>query len=457
MMTLQTLADLTDGVLQGRNVSFDGVQIDSRRMQPGELFVAVRGERLDGHDFVADAGNREAAAALVSQPAGTMVPEVRVADTTIALGQLAGHWRQQFGLPVIGITGSNGKTTVTAMVRQMLSVSGHPLAPRDSFNNHWGVPLTLLELHPGHTHAVIEMGMNHPGEIDVLTRMTQPDVALINNATAAHLEGVGTVEEVARAKGEIINGLRANGTLVLNRDDPHYRYWRHRAGHLRVLTFGLHEAADITAGEVQCSQAGSQFAVRGLSRDLTVRLAVPGHHNVLNALATLTIGHAVGATTEDMAIGLATFSGLAGRLHRLSSSGGASLIDDSFNANPSSVRAAIDYLSQQPGRRILVLGAMAELGPTAEDLHAEVGSYARSAGIERLLVLGDSGNPALAGYRKGFGPKTEMFPDLHTLACSLRDADRPEVTLLIKGSKSARMERVVEAMIKGGLPGSMSC
>ncbi len=457
MMTLVALADQVDGILQGPDTEFDGVSIDSRTVTPGELFVAIRGERVDGHDFVAEAVRRGAAGILVSRRMEEQISQVAVVDTTRALGQLAASWRRQFDLPVIGVTGSNGKTTVTAMVRAILSVSGQPLAPKASYNNHWGVPLTLLALKADHTHAVIEMGMNHPGEIGYLAQITAPDVALINNAVAAHLEGLGTVERVAQAKGEILAGVDPDGTVVLNRDDPNFHYWQERADGRRILTFSLEAEASFRATELRLQATGSRCSVRSVVGNVALTLRVPGRHNIQNALAAMAVSHAAGGRLEDLSIGLERFAGMPGRLRPLRSMGGAALVDDSFNANPSSVQAAIDHLSGLSGRRILVLGAMAELGPAAKQWHAQVGEYARTEGIERLLVLDDSDNPAVQGYGEGFGADTERFAEVDTLAASLMTEDRPGNTILVKGSKSARMGRVVQALTGVGREEGASC
>ena len=457
MMTFSAAAELTGGILHGADGIFGGVRIDSRAVLRGELFVAIRGDRLDGHDFVVDAADRGAAGALVTHRVDAAITQVAVADTTAALGRLAYSRRREFDIPVIGITGSNGKTTVTAMVREILSVSGRPLAPRESYNNQWGVPLTLMELAGGHTHAVIEMGMNHAGEIDHLTRIAAPTVALVNNAVAAHLEGLGSVQRVAEAKGEIFNGLGPGGVAVLNRDDPNFGLWRTLAGERGILTFGLENGADFRGLDVELGPTGSRLSVRGPAGDAEITLAVPGRHNIMNALAAMAACHAVGTDPEDLCAGLAAFTGIPGRLRQLSAAGGATLVDDSFNANPGSVAAAIDFLSAQPGRRILVLGAMAELGHSAGEHHAAMGSYARGGGIHRLLVLNDGDNPVLDGYRRGYGHCTEVFPDVPSLVASLESEDSPGNTILVKGSKSSRMGRVVQAMTAGRGAGGASC
>lgn len=457
-MTLSTIASVTGGMLSGSDREFVSVSIDSRAVQNGDLFVAIRGDRFDGHDFVDDAMGRGAAGAVVSRRMASAISQVTVSDTTTALGSMAAYWRRQFDLPVLGITGSNGKTTVTAMIREILSVSGLPLAPRESFNNQWGVPLTLLGLRESHTHAVIEMGMNHPGEIDYLTRIAAPTVALINNAAAAHLEGLGTVERVARAKAEIFNGLEPDGCAVLNRDDDHYALWRSMLAGQSVVTFGGDATADIRCeGEIDAADDGCRFALQGAAGSAVVALAVPGRHNMMNALAAIACCHAAGIALDDMVAGLARFHGVPGRLRRLVSASGAALVDDSFNANPASVQAAIDFLATRTGKRILVLGAMAELGVAARDQHARVGSYAWASGIDRLLVLNDRDNPDLEGYRRGFGDRTEICRDVPQLLDALGADNRAGNTILIKGSKASAMGRVVEALAGRDSPGGQSC
>ncbi len=448
-MTLSRVAEITGGSLHGADRAFSGVGIDSRAIGDGELFVAIAGENFDGHDFVAAAVARGAAGALVVRAVDAAIDQVTVDDTTLALGKLAADWRRQYRGPVIGITGSNGKTTVTAMVRDILAVSGNPLAPRESFNNQWGVPLTLLALRDDHSHAVIEMGMNHPGEIDYLADIAKPDVALINNAAAAHLEGLGSVERVADAKGEILDHLDDDGVAVLNRDDAFCDHWRERAGQRRVITFGQGAGADIRARGIETIQGGMRFELTGAAGDAVITLGVPGRHNVMNALAAITSCHAVGVALADAVTGIALFAGTPGRLRRSRTAAGGMLIDDSFNANPASIAAAIDVLAETNGRKVLVLGAMAELGADAATLHAGVGRQARDAGLDRLLVLDDNGNPVVAGYAKGWGAGAEVFATVDDLVAAIGEDAGQGSTILVKGSKSSRMGRVVRALEAG--------
>lgn len=452
MMQLATAAEVTNAVLSGNDQMFTGVSIDTRTLDRGELFVAISGEHLDGHHYLSAANQGGAAGAMVRRAAHIpdMGPEfglLKVRDTTEALGQLGAHWRRQFDIPVIGITGSNGKTTVTAMVRQILGTSNQPLAPKMSYNNQWGVPLTLLELHGGHTHAVIEMGMNHRGEIDYLTRIAHPTVALINNAAAAHLEGLGSVREVALAKAEIINGLSEDGSVVVNADDDFADLWTELAMHHNVLGFGLSDNADVYAANIQYAADSSVFDLVIARHRQPLTLPVAGQHNIYNALAAAAACHAAGVDPDQIRAGLVGFEAVEGRQRRLRTEAGARLIDDSFNANPSSTSAAIDVLARQDGRKVLVLGAMAELGEDAEALHAGVGERAKQAGIHRLLVLTDSSNPAVEGYFSGYGSKGEGFDNLGDLLEALARDNHEGVTILVKGSKSSRMGRVVQRLL----------
>ncbi|MGI9317283.1 MAG: UDP-N-acetylmuramoyl-tripeptide--D-alanyl-D-alanine ligase, partial [bacterium] len=390
---------------------------------------------------------RGAAGALVEHASDQNISQLMVGDTTIALGKLAQSWRARFKIPVIGITGSNGKTTVTALIREILSVSHNPLSPVQSFNNQWGVPLTLLKITADHTHAVIEMGMNSPGEIDYLSRIASPTVALINNAAAAHLEGLGSVRQVALAKAEIIDGLDSDGVAVLNADDAFFDLWKESAADRRVVSFGCNNRADIMAKNVQFNSEVSEFTMQVDQNSYKVSLPLAGRHNVMNALAAAAACVAIGIDLSQITVGLKRAKGVAGRLTVFSSASGARVIDDSFNANPASTIAAIDVLSSHMGKRVLVLGAMAELGADGEVLHADVGRAAAAAGIDRLLVLSDSGNPDVSGYLRGYGENAQSFDNIDELFGALSADNKPGVALLVKGSKSSRMGRVVERLL----------
>jgi UDP-N-acetylmuramoyl-tripeptide--D-alanyl-D-alanine ligase len=368
---------------------------------------------------------------------------VLVEDTRMALGRLAGWWRSRFSIPVVAITGSNGKTTVKEMLASILREAAGSadavLATRGNLNNDIGMPLTLLRMNETHLYAVIEMGMNHPGEIDYLTRIAVPDVALTNNASGAHLEGLGSVEAVAQAKGEIFAGLRHHGTAVINSDDSHAQIWRTLAGAHPLLEFGLNANADVS-GTWHPHGDGLRLDVTAPQGMFVADLQVPGKHNALNALAATAAATVLNIPLETIAAGLEKFSGVAGRLQRKTALHGASLIDDTYNANPSSMRAAINVLAQAPGKRILVLGDMGELGDESAALHAGIGAEARRAGIEKLYALG-----ALSvNTVREFGSGAQHFGQIEDLQDALEDELDANTTVLVKGSRFMKMERVVE-------------
>ena len=436
MMRLSEAAGVLHGKVVGEDVTFHAVSTDSRTVQAGDLFVALRGERFDGHAYVAECLQRGAAAALVSQPVAGAGSQLVVADTRVALGQLAAYWRSQFAIPLVAVTGSNGKTTVKEMLAAILRAAAGGdatvLATQGNLNNDIGLPMTLLKLRGQHRYAVAEMGMNHAGEIAYLTRLGKPDVALVNNALPAHLEGLGSVEGVARAKGEIFQGLGAGGTAIINADDAYAPLWRELAAPHRIQTFGLEQTADVSA-DYQLNADGSEVTLKTPQGSARLHLPAAGLHNVRNALAATAAALAMGVTLEAVVNGLQQFSGAKGRLQRKSGLQGCTVIDDTYNANPASMRAAIDVLAACPGKRVLVLGDMGELGADAELLHAEIGQYARAARLDGLLTLGEMSR-AYAG---------ERYDTPEQLADALRPQLDNTTTVLVKGSRFMRMERVV--------------
>ena len=445
MMTLAEAATLI-GAAERPAGQFTAVGTDSRTLRAGELFVALEGPRFDGHDYLPAVAAAGAAGAVVRR-AHPALPCLEVADPLAALARLAAAWRGRFELPLIAVTGSSGKTTIKELLAAALGGLGPVLATRGNRNNHIGVPLTLLELRAAHRAAVIEMGMNHVGEIAHLADLARPTVGVIGNAGAAHLEGLGSVAAVARAKGELIERLPAHALAVLNADDAHLPLWRELAGARRVITFGLDHPAEVTA-ECALAADGSALELRTPAGTATVRLALLGRHNVLNALAATAAALAAGAALADIATGLGTVHPVPGRLYPLSGQAGARLIDDSYNANPLSVRAAIEVLAALPGERLLVLGDMGELGADAARLHAECGAAARAAGIEHLVTLGPLAAHAAAAFGKGALACSELAEAIDAAGALLR----PGLTALIKGSRSAGMERVVQALAAGTLP-----
>ena len=449
MMDLAAAAKAMNGTLMGDNGTFSEVSTDSRKLTGGELFIALRGDNFDGHEFIAAAKARGAAAAVVDsntlekfEPIG--LPLLVVANTRLALGTLAAHWRARFSLPLIAVTGSNGKTTTKEMIASILKVTfgDAVLVTQGNLNNDIGLPLTLLKLNAGNRAAIIEMGMNHPGEIAYLSGIARPTVALVTNAQRAHLAGMGSIEAIAAEKGSIYEDLSDAGVAVINADDFWYDLWRAQSSGKRVLSFSCERAADV----------GGRYQVRGLENRLTisvqgeqieVALALPGAHNARNALAAATAALAAGVPLADVREGLSAFRGIKGRLQRRDGLNGSIVLDDTYNANPDSVRAGIDVLAATVGKKILVLGDMGEIGDMTGQFHDEVGGYAKSQGVDRLLALGDSS--ALAAHNFGAGGR--HFKKIEDLIGSLIDELTPETTVLIKGSRFMRMERVSDAVI----------
>ncbi len=446
-MHLSALCEPLAGTLLHGDCEFSVISTDTRRLQKGDLFVALTGPNFDGNGFVSQAAGSGAAGAIVSRQQEQEMPQLEVADTRIALGQLAHLNRKRFQGPVITVTGSSGKTTVKEMIARILTEQGVVLATEGNLNNDIGVPLTLLKIDDTHTHAVLELGASAVGEIAYTVALALPDVALITNAAGAHLEGFGSQENIVRAKGEIYGGLGESGTGVVNLDDPAAPYWQGLLAGKRVLTFS--RTRDDAAFYVQSMQAlaGGIHAFRMMTPEgaCAVQLGVPGLHNISNALAAAAAAHAVGASLEMIRAGLEAFGGVRGRLCRLETAGGAVLIDDSYNANPASFRAAIDVLAAQDGAKILVMGDMAELGDEARSAHADIGAYARQQGLDHLVATG----PLSAAACEGFGPTGHWYAERSALVHALREHDQPGACFLVKGSRSAGMDAVVEALTKG--------
>ncbi|MCB1898750.1 UDP-N-acetylmuramoyl-tripeptide--D-alanyl-D-alanine ligase [Cognatazoarcus halotolerans] len=457
MIDLLEAALAVGGEARGQ-ASFEEVGSDSRAIRPGQLFVALRGERFDGHAFLAEVAQSGAAAALVdrafadAEGAVAPLPLVVADDTRLALGRLAAHWRSKFTLPLVGITGSNGKTTVKEMcasiLRAQAAMDGFDpdhavLATAGNLNNDIGLPLTLLGLRAHHRAAVIEMGMNHPGEIAYLTAIAAPTVALVNNAQRAHLEGMGGVNEVAREKGAIYNGLGADGVAVINADDPFAAYWTGLNEHRRVLRFALDATAEVT-GSYILKGLGAAVAVQNSGRRIDIELHAPGLHNVRNALAATAACLAAGVSDQAVSAGLGAFTGAKGRLQQKLGLNGAVVLDDSYNANPDSVRAGIDVLAATPGRKLLVLGDMGEIGETSGQLHDEVGGYAKSQGVDHLFALGEVSEVAA----RNFGEGGHHYTRLDDLVSAVRKQMDADTVVLVKGSRFMRMERVIEAIVE---------
>jgi UDP-N-acetylmuramoyl-tripeptide--D-alanyl-D-alanine ligase len=424
----------------------EGVSTDSRTVAPGDLFVALRGERFDAHDHVGEAQSRGAAALVCSRPVSASVPVLLVSDTEHALGAIAALHRSLFAGTVVALTGSAGKTTTKEMIAAILATAGPVLATRDNLNNEIGVPLTLFRLERKHRYAVIEMGAGKPGDIAYLAGIAKPQLALLTNALPAHLERLGSLGEVARTKGAIYEALPADGTAILNADDDFADYWTALAAPRRVLRFSASgkSDADIRALDVRLTEGCARFRLELPGDAADVRLSLPGVQQVANTLAAAAVGHALGLRADAIASALADLQAPAGRMQRCTGPGGAQILDDTYNANPGSVRAAIDTLSGFRGLRVLALGNMAELGPQAAELHMAMGRYAQERGIDRLLTIG----PHAGDVAEGFGSGAEIHASRDELARSLGACDAPGNVILVKGSRSAGMDAVVAALTR---------
>jgi UDP-N-acetylmuramoyl-tripeptide--D-alanyl-D-alanine ligase len=442
-MNLLTVASAVDGRVVGDDAVFEQVVTDTRDLHGGELFIALQGEHFDGQDFAQDAKRSGAVAVMANRQLEVDLPTLVVADTTRSLGQLAAYWRQQFEIPVIGVTGSNGKTTVREMIARILESDGPTLAAKGNFNNHIGLPLTLLKLRGFHRYSVVEMGMNCPREIGYLARIAKPTVAVITNAASAHLEGLGDVTGVARAKAEVFLGLQRSGTAVINADDRFAAYWLARGRRHKTVTFGLENQADVS-GEVESSDDALRLEIRLPEETLVVTLNLLGWHNARNALAAAAAAWSVGCSAEQIKEGLEQVQPVDGRLQPRQGRKQTHVIDDSYNANPASLRCAIQVLARKTGSRILVIGDMAELGSEAESFHRAAGQYAREKGIDLLLTTGILASLAA----KEFGIGASHYDNCDELSKALLDLLGPQVNVLVKGSRGARMERVVDALIE---------
>lgn len=440
-MPLSEAAGVLQAQCSGPDIGFAGISTDTRSLAAQNLFFALIGPHFDGHGYVEQARTNGAAAAVVSCAMTSALPLLKVSNTRQALGQLALYWRNRFNIPVVGITGSNGKTTVKEMLAAILVQQGPVLATKGNLNNDIGVPLTLSGFNTEHRSAVVEMGANHAGEIAYLAELTRPTVALVTNAGPAHLEGFGSLEGVARAKGELFASLMRDAVAVINVDDEFSALWRDLAQGCSVLTFGLQSSADVTARFTTASNA-TLLDLQTPQGWLTVKLPLLGRHNVMNALAATAAALAAGATLEHVRQGLEGLGGVAGRLQSKRRRDGGLVIDDTYNANPASLRAAIDVLRAFSGQRWLVIGDMAELGDNGAALHAEIGLYATEAGIDRVFTLGKLARHAALAC----GGNAQAFADLDALMTALEDDLHAEITLLVKGSRSMGMERVVQRL-----------
>ncbi len=440
--TLAQAAAAMQGVLHGEDRAFRGISTDTRTIREGELFFALQGPNFDGRDYVAAALGRGAAGAVVAGRTRDDIAQIKVDDARAALGRFGAAWRNQHDVTVIGVTGSNGKTTVKELVAACLARKAPTLATHGNLNNEIGLPLMLARIEAAHRYAVLEMGANHAGEIGYLTSLASPDVAVITNAGAAHLEGFGSIRGVSRAKGEILQDKKRPAAAILNADDRYFDYWSSLVSDVRRVSFGLGEQADVRATDIAPRGTGSDFTLHVGGGTGRVSLPLAGIHNVRNACAAAAVALALGMGLDDIRQGLESVSPVGGRLQPLRGVHGATLFDDSYNANPLSVVAAAQFLATLPGESWLVLGDMKELGDDAAELHREVGEAARTSGVNRLFAYGDLASNAA----EGFGEHASWYASLDALVEDLCEDLSEDVNVLVKGSRSMRMERVVDAL-----------
>jgi len=443
MMALSKAAKILEGKLTGNSVSFSAVSTDTRSLLKGDLYIALQGESFDGHDYLQQAQTAGAVAAVVHKDVVTSLPVIKVEDTRKALGGLAAARRQTFSGRVVAITGSNGKTTVKEMVSAIAAKQGDVLATRGNFNNDIGMPLTLLRMEK-EDYAVIEMGANHPGEISNLSLIARPDIALINNAGPAHLEGFVTLDGVARAKAEIYEGLPNNGTIVINMDDEYADYWKQLTKDKKIIGFSMKNKMESVYGQWQSTPSGGDLLVSVNGSEVKIKLNVHGVHNAMNALAAIAVAEALEIKHEYIMLALNEFTSVKGRLefHRVTDK--LTVIDDTYNANPASLSAGIDVLNELPGKHWLVLGDMGELGDEGRRVHFDVGIKARTSGVTRLLTIGDASQHAA----DAFGENAQMFTDKDELVSYIKKHQSDELGILVKGSRFMHMEKIVKSLIE---------
>lgn len=441
MMALQQATEIVNGEMRGDNVRFSSISTDSRQLSPGDLYIALQGERFDGHDFIEQAQHAGAVAAIVQSDITTSLPYIKVDNTRHALGRLAAARRQAFAGPLVAITGSNGKTTVKEMLAAILRKQGEVLMTQGNFNNDIGMPLTLLRLQQ-QDYAVIEMGANHRGEIAYLTDIARPDIALVNNAGPAHLEGFGSIQGVAEAKAEIYQGLSKQGVAIINRDDAYSDYWHTLCEKHRIVGFSLRDKTAAVYGEWKPVDQGGLLKVWHDDTQFRVVLKVYGLHNAMNALAAIAVAVTLQIPVEKISDALQSFESVEGRLklHQVSSS--LVVIDDTYNANPASLSAGIDVLKQLSGEHWLILGDMGELGGDATRLHFDAGIKARRAGISRLLAVGEASQHAV----DAFGEGAQLFENKDELMTFIKLHQTAELGVLVKGSRFMHMEEIVKQL-----------
>jgi len=447
-VTLNELAQILSGELHGQSLTVDAVTTDTRQLTPGCLFVALKGERFDAHDFAEQAKAGGAGALLVSRRLDCDLPQLVVKDTRLAFGEIGAWVRQQVPTRVVALTGSSGKTSVKEMTAAILGECGNTLYTAGNLNNDIGVPMTLLRLTKAHQYAVIELGANHQGEIAWTVSLTRPEAALVNNLAAAHLEGFGSLAGVAKAKGEIFTGLPLDGVAIMNADNNDWLNWQSIIGGRKIWRFSPNAAnSDFTANNVHVTSQGTHFTLQTPTGNAEVLLPLPGRHNIANALAATALAMAVGAPLDAVKAGLAKLKAVPGRLFPIQLAENQLLLDDSYNANVGSMTAAAQVLSEMPGYRVMVVGDMAELGDESEACHQQVGEAAKASGLDRVLSVGvqSKGISDASGVGEHFNDKAALIARLKALI-----AEQQMITILVKGSRSAAMEEVVHALQENG-------
>jgi UDP-N-acetylmuramoyl-tripeptide--D-alanyl-D-alanine ligase len=447
-MMLSEIAEKIKGKHIGADAEIASVSIDTRTLKQGDLYVAIKGPQFDGNEFVDKAAQAGAAAAILHEGFTSSLPHILVQDSRLALGNLAEAWRDKASVKVVGITGSNGKTTVKEMVAAILSVDGNTLFTQGNLNNDIGVPLTLLRLSDEHRYGVIEMGANHIGEIEYVSALAKSDVVILNNAGAAHIEGFGSLDGIAKGKGEIIETLKTDGTAVLNRDDKYFDYWQNIAGIRKVMSFGLSGGADVYAKGIKAGIIENIFVTAfdlvANQRSVKVNLTLAGQHNVMNALASATASLALGLSLEQIKQGLESVKPVTGRLQPLVGRLGNLIIDDTYNANATSFKAGLDVLVNCKGKHWVVLGAFGELGADSTKSHKEIGEIMGSKGVVRLLAIGSDALNSV----KAFGKGATFFDSQEELISTLQAEMKGDEVILVKGSRTQRMENVVAALVE---------
>ena len=446
-MSLKEIAQSVQGHLSGRDQHISSVSIDTRTLAANDLYIAIKGENFDGHHFINKAEKASASAVLVEDEIKTDLPIIRVKDTRVALAELAATWKSKATVKTIAVTGSNGKTTVKEMIASILAINADVLFTQGNLNNEIGVPLTLLKLDNKHQYAVIEMGANHQGEIKYSCHYTKPDIAIVTNAGSAHIEGFGSLDGVAKAKGEIFQSLNDTGVAIINRDDDYYPLWKGLAENRKVVTFGLNKSANINAQEIIESIEENVFVTRfkllTIDDEIEIKLKLAGKHNVINALAAAASCLTLSIKPSQIKQGLEKLKPVTGRLEPLRSDQGNLIINDTYNANPASMKVALNVLTQQAKEPWVILGAFGEMGIDSLKIHKEIGELIKSTSVIRLLTIGADAKSASDAFGKG----ATFFNSQEQLIATLKQELKGEETLLIKGSRTQKLENIVAALI----------